>query len=63
MNVAFVLSIDIVSKLCNGIVEEATEKELTDVMVQAYSMRMFTCPHIGVALTVMFSHLPTSTGI
>lgn len=63
MNVAFVLSIDIVSKLCNGIVEEATEEELTDVMVQAYSMRMFTCPHTGVALTVMFSYLSTSTGI
>ncbi|CAJ1941634.1 unnamed protein product [Sphenostylis stenocarpa] len=36
-----------------GIVEEATEEELMDAMVQADSTGMFICPHTGVALTAL----------
>ncbi|VVA99614.1 unnamed protein product [Arabis nemorensis] len=39
---------------CDGIVEEATEEELMDVMAQADSTGMFVCPHTGVALTALF---------
>nr|AHA84220.1 threonine synthase [Phaseolus vulgaris] len=41
-------------KSCDGIVEEATEEELMDVMAQADSTGMFICPHTGVALTALF---------
>ncbi|TKY54451.1 Threonine synthase [Spatholobus suberectus] len=37
----------------DGIVEEATEEELMDAMVQADSTGMFICPHTGVALTAL----------
>ena len=40
-------------KNSNGIVEEATEEELMDVMAQADSTGMFLCPHTGVALTAL----------
>ncbi|KAG4929578.1 hypothetical protein AAZX31_17G050600 [Glycine max] len=36
-----------------GIVEEATEEELMDAMVQADSTGMFICPHTGVALAAL----------
>ena len=35
-------------KNSNGIVEEATEEELMDVIAQAVSTGMFICPHTGV---------------
>ncbi|KAK7329659.1 hypothetical protein VNO77_23832 [Canavalia gladiata] len=40
-------------KNSDGIVEEATEDELMDAMVQADSTGMFICPHTGVALTAL----------
>ncbi|KAI3447179.1 hypothetical protein Pfo_003844 [Paulownia fortunei] len=40
-------------KNSNGIVEEATEKELMDAMALADSTGMFICPHTGVALSVL----------
>ncbi|XP_050890251.1 threonine synthase, chloroplastic, partial [Lathyrus oleraceus] len=46
-------------KNCNGIVEEATEEELMDVMAQADSTGMFTCPHtdFGSVMDVLSKYL------
>ncbi len=38
----------------NGIVEEASEKELVEAAVAADRTGMYTCPHTGVALAAMF---------
>jgi threonine synthase len=38
----------------DGIVEQATEDELTDACARADRTGLFTCPHTGVALAVLF---------
>jgi threonine synthase len=38
----------------DGIVEQASEAELTDAAVRADLTGMYTCPHTGVALAVLF---------
>jgi threonine synthase len=38
----------------NGIVEQATEEELADACARADATGLFTCPHTGVALAVLF---------
>jgi len=41
-------------KLFDGIVEQATEEELADAAARADATGLFTCPHTGVALAVLF---------
>ncbi len=44
-------------KQFNGIVEQATEEELTDAAAMADKTGMFNCPHTGVALAVLIKLL------
>src|SRR5712671_3863086 len=46
-----------VLKQFNGIVEQATEEELTDAAALADKTGMFNCPHTGVALAVLIKLL------
>lgn len=41
-------------KQFSGIVEQATEEELADACARADATGLFTCPHTGVALAVLF---------
>jgi threonine synthase len=41
-------------QMTNGIVEQATEHELAEAAVMADRTGMYTCPHTGVALAVLF---------
>jgi threonine synthase len=41
-------------RMTNGIVEQATEHELAEAAVMADRTGMYTCPHTGVALAVLF---------
>jgi threonine synthase len=43
-----------VLKELDGVVEHATEQELTDACARADRTGLYTCPHIGVALAAMF---------
>jgi threonine synthase len=38
---------------CNGVVEQASEEELSDAAARADKTGMFTCPHTGVALAAL----------
>ena len=40
-------------KACNGVVEAATEAELSDAAARADLTGMFNCPHTGVALAAL----------
>ncbi|MBI3583720.1 MAG: threonine synthase [Nitrospinae bacterium] len=44
-------------KLFNGIVEQATEDELSNAAAKGDKYGMFNCPHTGVALAVLFKLL------
>jgi threonine synthase len=46
-------------KLFDGIVEQATEDELADACMRADRTGLFTCPHTGVALAVLFKLIDT----
>ena len=41
-------------KAMNGVVEQATEDELTDACARADRTGLYTCPHTGVALACLF---------
>jgi threonine synthase len=40
-------------RACDGVVEQATEEELSDAAARADLTGMFTCPHTGVALAAL----------
>lgn len=40
-------------RLCDGVVEQASEEELADASARADLSGMFTCPHTGVALAAL----------
>ena len=44
-------------KMFNGIVEQATEDELSNAAAKGDKYGMFNCPHTGVALAVLFKLL------
>ncbi len=48
-------------KECNGIVEQASEEELADAAALATRTGMFTCPHTGVAMSVLMKLAASGT--
>ena len=53
-------AIDVLQRF-DGIVEQATEDELADASARADRTGLFTCPHTGVALSVLFKLISRGT--